>query len=170
MGYMSSMQDNKDNLSIIGSVLENKYAGSLHSSCDLQWCVGEACIAQFSLDHRWYRGRVLQVMDRECLVKFVDYGNNELCKLENLRKGLFLTQVPIQCFPAKLGIDPISYQWQEDILDLIHNMVVGKPMKVTVIESKMVFPLDVKIVTMAGMDIKDLLINNGYAVNKKPVI
>ena len=39
-------------------------------------------------------------------------------------------------------------------------------MKVTVIESKMVFPLDVKIVTMAGMDIKDLLINNGYAVKK----
>merc|ERR1719153_2031532 len=58
--YMSSMQDNKDNLSIIGSVLENKYAGSLHSSCDLQWCIDEACIAQFSLDHRWYRGRVLQ--------------------------------------------------------------------------------------------------------------
>jgi len=168
--YMSSMQDNMDNLSIIGSVLENKYAGSSYSQSDLQWCVGEACIAQFSLDKKWYRGEVLQVIGWECLVKFVDYGNDELCKFENLRKSLFLTEIPVQCFPARLSIDPIGHQWAEGILDFIHNTIVDKPMKVTVIEDKLVLPLEVKLVTMAGLDIKDLLVNNGYAINKKTVI
>jgi len=168
--YMSSMQDNMDNLSIIGSLLENKYAGSMYSSTDLKWCVGEACIAQFSQDKKWYRGKVLQVIGWECLVKFVDYGNDELCKFENLRKGLFLTEIPVQCFPAKLSIDPIGCQWEEGVLDFIHNTIVDKMMMVTVIENKMVLPLEVKIVTMAGLDIKDLLVNNGYANNKKTVI
>ena len=80
---LSSIQDNQDNLRIIGSVLESKYSGSSPSPLDLQWCQGEACIAQFCLDKKWYMGEGLEVRDMgECLVKFVDYGSGELGKVD----------------------------------------------------------------------------------------
>jgi len=162
--YMSSIQDNQDNLRIIGSVLESKYSGSSPSPPDLQWCTGEACIAQFCLDKKWYRGEVLEVKDMgECLVKFVDYGSEELCKAVNMRKGLFLTDIPVQCFTVQMDIDPITMKWEEGVLNFIHKTVVEQVLQVTIIQNKDAFPLVVRLVTKAGLDIGELLVKNGYS-------
>ena len=168
--YMSSIQDNQDNLRIIASVLESKYSGSSPSPHDQQWCQGEACIAQFCLDKKWYRGEVLEVRDMgECLVKFVDYGSEELCKAENMRKGLFLTDIPVQCFTVQMDIDSITMKWEEHVLNFIHKTVVEQVLQVTIIQKKDVFPLVVRLVTKAGLDIGELLVKNGYARGRNSV-
>ncbi|PSN35049.1 hypothetical protein C0J52_15402 [Blattella germanica] len=47
--------------------------------------------------------------DRTIKVKFVDYGNPEVCKATELRKNIYLTEVPIQCHKCELyGVKPIS--------------------------------------------------------------
>ena len=161
---MSRIPDNQDNLRIIGSVLDSKYSGSLPCPSDLQWTPGQVCIAQFSLDMKWYRGEVLRVSDTgECLVKFVDYGSEELYMPQNLRKGLFLTDLPIQCFTIQMDIQPVTVKWEESMLNFLHKTVVDQVMKVSTIQDRNTFPLLAKLVTMAGLNIGELLVKNGYA-------
>ena len=85
----------------------------------------------------------------ECLVKFMDYGSEELCKV----KGLFLADIQVQCFTVQIGIDPITMKWEEGVLNFIHKTVVEQVMQVTIIQKKDVFPLVVRFVTKAGLDI-----------------
>ena len=144
-------------------MLQNKYGGSSPGPHDLRWCQGEACIAQFSLDKMWYRGQVLEVTGQEVLVKFVDYGSEELCKPQNLRKTLYMKNIPVQCFIVQLEIAPLTSKWEKGVLDFIHMTIIDKPMNVTVVEDKKGFPLTVRLVTQAGLDLTDLLVNNGYA-------
>merc|ERR1712025_940154 len=161
--YLSSLEDNLENLRIISSVLNDEYSGSSPSQLDTSWSQGEACIAQFSLDQKWYRGQVLEVQDTECLVMFVDYGTEKFCKHQNMRKGLLMKDIPVQCFTVKLEMAPITRMWEKNILDFIHMTIIDRPLNVTVLEDSEGFPLVVKMVTHAGLDFKDLLVNNGYA-------
>ena len=95
----------------------------------------------------------------ECLVKFMDYGSEELCKV----KGLFLADIQVQCFTVQIGIDPITMKWEEGVLNFIHKTVVEQVMQVTIIQKKDVFPLVVRFVTKAGLDIGELFVKIGYA-------
>jgi len=159
--YISSLEDNLENQRIIGSVLDNKYSGSSPSQRDMQWSQGEACIAQFSIDQKWYRGQVLELRDTE--VMFVDYGTEELCTPQNMRKGLFMKDIPVQCFTVQLEIAPITNKWEKGVLDFIHRTVIDKPLNVTVLQDSKGFPLIVRMVSQAGIDLKDLLVTNEYA-------
>eukprot|EP00092_Neocalanus_flemingeri_P035004 GFUD01038088.1.p1 GENE.GFUD01038088.1~~GFUD01038088.1.p1 ORF type:complete len:142 (+),score=42.97 GFUD01038088.1:250-675(+) len=128
------------------------------------WSPGQACIAQFSLDAKWYRGEVLEIRDSgECLVKFVDYGSEELCNPQNLRRGLFLTDIPVQCFTVQMDIQPVMMKWEESVLDFIHKTVVEQVLKVTIIPGRKTFPMLVRLVTKAGLNIGELFVRNGYA-------
>ncbi|KAK3749426.1 hypothetical protein RRG08_003275 [Elysia crispata] len=40
--------------------------------------VGRACIAQYSEDNAWYRGKILDASSAGLTVQFIDYGNSEL--------------------------------------------------------------------------------------------
>ena len=163
--YISTIPHNQETLRIIQSVLQSKYAGSTHSQEDLHWTAGEACIAQFHLDKMWYRGMVLKVLDTgECIVKFVDYGSEERCKPANMRKGLFLTEVPVQCLTVQMeGVRPITEHWTEDVLDFLHKTVVDQVLRVNIIQARDTFPLPVNIFTKSGLDIGKMLVRNGYA-------
>ena len=170
--FISTIPGNQDTLRIIQSVLLSKYAGSSHSQDDLHWTSSEACIAQFHLDKRWYRGVVLKVLDTgECLVKFVDYGSEERVKPVNMRKGLFLTEVPIQCFTVQMeNVRPITEHWAEDVLDFLHKTVVDQELRVSIIQAKDTFPLPVTLSTKSGLDIGKMLVRNGYAREGESII
>ena len=145
----------------------------------MHWSQGEACVAQFSLDQKWYRGLVLEVQDNQCLVMFVDNSREELCKPQNMRKGLFMKHTPVQCFTVQLEIAPITSKWEKGVLDFIHMTIIDRPLNVTVLQVRQLvsfyvlsstflqdsegFPLVVKMVTQAGLDLRDLLVSNGYA-------
>ena len=50
------------------------------------WKEGAACVARWSEDSVWYRAEVLSVSPSFCLVKFVDYGNEEEVALQYILK------------------------------------------------------------------------------------
>ena len=75
-----------------------------------------------------------------------------------------VTEYPLQCFTAKLEIEPLTSVWEKRVLDFIHNTVVDSLVEVTVLDTRKEFPLLVKLVTVTGgIDIQSLLVNNGYA-------
>ena len=49
----------------------------------------------------------------ECTVQFVDYGTVEECKVEDMRKDLFMTEIPVQCFHMQLEtVKPVGDKWE----------------------------------------------------------
>lgn len=94
-----------------------------------KWTVGEPCIAMFFLDNRFYRGRVLEVNNEAstCLIHYVDYGNEEFCAFENIRKSIVLHQIPVQAHKCVLNrIRPVNVHWDRQTLDYIHKSIVEK--------------------------------------------
>ena len=121
-------------------------------------------LAKYSVDKRWYRGVVSKVLDSgDCDVLFVDYGSCETCQPGNLRKRLLCTDIPIQCFTVKMNIMPVTKKWTKEVLDLLHERLVDQELDVSVTEDDDTFPLSVKMSTKTGLDIADLLVQQGYA-------
>jgi len=161
---------NLDTLRIIGNVLDSKFQGSLPRPVDRYWKQGQAAMARWDLDGRWYRALVLGVNYNECTVQFVDYGTVEECKVEDMRKDLFMTEIPIQCFLLQLeNIHPVGGKWEQSVLDFLHSTVVDQTLTVSITST----PMDMdmtntrnyvgKLTTKAGLDIGHLLVRNGYA-------
>lgn len=47
--------------------------------------------------------------DRTVKVAFVDYGNVEDCKATEMRKNVYMSHIPIQCYKCVLdGVKPVS--------------------------------------------------------------
>ena len=100
---------------------------------DLYWSVGEAATVKWHLDNKWYRAFVLQVRPNVCRVKLIDFGTEELCLFENMRKRLMFKDVPIQCFPLKLfNCSPAGGEWDEESLTFLHELVVDKELMVQI--------------------------------------
>lgn len=94
-----------------------------------KWSVGEPCIALYYLDNRYYRGRVVDVNKESstCIIHYIDYGNEEICSFENMRKSVPLHQIPTQAHKCILNrIRPHGKQWDRQTLDYIHKSIVEK--------------------------------------------
>jgi hypothetical protein len=99
----------------------------------------------------------------------MDFCSEELCKAENMRKGLFLTDIAAQCFTVQMDIDSITMKWEESVLNFIHKTVLEHVLYVTIIQRKDVFPLVVRLVFKAGLDIMELLMKKGFARGRASV-
>ncbi|CAH2085525.1 unnamed protein product [Euphydryas editha] len=119
----------QDTLELIRKALDVRFKNPDPKAKYVKWTVGEPCIALYFLDNRFYRGRVLKVYDEtsSCLIHYVDYGNEEICSFENLRKSIVLYQIPVQAHKCILSrIRPIGKQWDRQTLDYIHKSIVEK--------------------------------------------
>ena len=134
---------------------------------DKYWTVGQACVARWDLDGKWYRGKVLVVGYQEFTVEFVDYGTLEMVTVEDMRKDLFMTEMPTQCFSVQLeNIQPVTEKWERTVLDYLHSTVVDQTLSVaitrTVRDENNRDKLMGKL-TKSGLDVANLLVENGYA-------
>ena len=169
--FICPLVPNQDNLNIVCNVLNSKYQGSVHKPVDKYWTVGQACVVRWDLDGKWYRGQVLVVGYQEFTVEFVDYGTVEIVTVEDMRKDLFMTEMPIQCFPVQLeNIQPVGEKWERTVLDFLHSIVVDQTLSVVVTgterdENNDRDKLMGKLIK-AGSDIATLLVENGYARTK----
>ena len=78
---------NEKKLEEMKSVEKKKLDEKKRSAGSLQvWKEGSACVARWSEDSVWYRAEVLSVSPSFCLVKFVDYGNEEEVALQYILK------------------------------------------------------------------------------------
>lgn len=95
----------------------------------MKWSIGEPCIALYHYDNSFYRGRVVEVnkVTSNCLVHYIDYGNEEVCSFANMRKSIALHQIPVQAHKCMFNrIQPMGNQWERQTLDYIHKLIVEK--------------------------------------------
>lgn len=98
---------------------------------------GEVCVAQFSLDHCWYRAQVDIVNNTGTLkVTYIDFGNHEDIAVEKVRRiteDLF--QFPRQALKFSLsGISStsLSGQWSSESTTFLKSKVLSHKCKVQV--------------------------------------
>ena len=118
---------------LINMWLENYYIGSEPSSSDKDWVAGERCIARFILDGMWYRATVVtaDISRVWVLVLFVDYGNMEWCKEEDLRRDVrCMEELPIQSLTVQVETPGNSVEWTLDLLNVLHLKLVDKELVV----------------------------------------
>ena len=92
---------------------------------------------RWHVDDRWYRAFVMEVFTNYCTIKLVDFGTEEMCFFDNMRKQLDFTDIPIMCFNMKLdNIRPGEDGWTEEVLTYLHQMVVDKDVIVNITETQ----------------------------------
>ena len=85
---------------------------------------GLACVALFSEDGAWYRGKILDAKEREGRVLFVDYGNEEWMKAVVIKCiSEDLLSLPMQAVNCSLtNVFPASQSgWSEDEIKLFQS-------------------------------------------------
>ena len=86
-----------------------------------------------------------------------------------MRKDLFMTEMPIQCFPFQLEhIQPVTGKWDRSVLDFLHSTVVDQTLTAVITSTIKDVNNNTdnyvgKLTTRAGLDIGQLLVRNGYA-------
>ncbi|XP_075879372.1 tudor domain-containing 6 [Nelusetta ayraudi] len=106
---------------------------------------GSPCLALFPSDNQWYRAQVTQKLDNGFQVLFIDYGNESDIDQQNVRPvpKSVLEKAP-QAFLCSLsGFDQSQGSWDDDIYDVFYNLLVDKPLTLTVfdtVESQNVVP------------------------------
>ncbi|CAH1635655.1 unnamed protein product [Spodoptera littoralis] len=139
----------QDTLDLIRKALDVRFKDPDPKAKFTKWSVGEPCVALFFLDNRYYRGRVIEVNKETsmCVIHYIDYGNEESCSFENLRKSVPLHQIPTQAHKCVLNrICPVGKQWDRQTLDYIHKSIVEKKCFVKVVGDAVngVIPIELK--------------------------
>lgn len=139
----------QDTLDLIRKALDVRFKSPDPKARYVKWTAGEPCIALYYLDNRFYRGRVIDVNNDNnvCLIHYIDYGNEEMCSFENLRKSIALHQIPTQAHRCALArIRPADGQWDRQALDYVHKSVVEKQCYVKIVGEPIggVTPIELK--------------------------
>jgi hypothetical protein len=131
---------------------------------------GAACMAL--CEDVWYRARITQIQEDGINVLFVDYGNSEVVRRDNLRRVCKeLMELPVQAFHCKLsGIQPLTgEEWDEASCNRFQELVLLEEAKSFQLRApKLVKDEDgVKFVeghlVDGEADVADLLVDGGYA-------
>lgn len=134
--YLHSVTQNSYTLKYIEETLGRMYNQPPIESCDSLWKVGDMCIAQYHPNKKWYRGKIVGIVEDNIFnVEFVDYGNVEQCLIGTLKKKVILGSIPIQCTKCTVyGLIPENGKWLTKDLDRIHSIIIERQCEVTVIE------------------------------------
>ncbi|XP_060938137.1 tudor domain-containing 6 [Limanda limanda] len=131
---------------------------------------GSPCLAFFPSDNQWYRARVIKRTDSSLHVVFIDYGNESDIEIKNVRPlPQILLDVAPQAFLCSLnGFDESKGSWDDQVYDDFYNLLVDKPLRVTVLNmedhSEMDFPL-----YSVQIECEKLVVNDTMQKYWKPV-
>ncbi|XP_068195259.1 tudor domain-containing 6 [Antennarius striatus] len=95
---------------------------------------GSPCLALFSCDNQWYRAQVINRTDSLLKVVFIDYGNESDVDIKHVRP---LPQSLLNIAPQALlcclnGFDESQGSWDDKVYDDFYNLLVDKPLTLTV--------------------------------------
>ncbi|CAH0583027.1 unnamed protein product [Chrysodeixis includens] len=139
----------RDTLDVIRKALDVRFTEPDPKAPYTKWAVNEPCLALYYFDHRYYRGRVVEVHEEasNCVIHYIDYGNEELCSFEHLRKSVPLHEIPTQAHKCILNrIRPVGTRWDRQTLDYIHKSIVEKKCRVNVCGEPIngIYPIELK--------------------------
>lgn len=89
--------------------------------------LGQACVARYSLDEKYYRAKILNSGEKGIEVRFVDYGTTEYVNPDFIFPELMFEDVPKLCIEVEFyGLKPFSTsgRWPLAVLDTLHYMLV----------------------------------------------
>ncbi|KAM7308903.1 RING finger protein 17 isoform X2 [Ixodes scapularis] len=89
--------------------------------------LGQACVARYSLDEKYYRAKILNSGEKGIEVRFVDYGTTEYVNPDFIFPELMFEDVPKLCIEVEFyGLKPFSTsgRWPLTVLDTLHYMLV----------------------------------------------
>ncbi|XP_052774771.1 uncharacterized protein LOC128213245 isoform X2 [Mya arenaria] len=130
--------------------------------------VNQAVIALFSEDNAWYRGNVEKVMEMECQVRFVDYGNTDKAAKASLRKPTEeLLKEKSQAAMCKLaGVKPLQgSKYISDAHDIFDSLVKDAVVKCKVVDVKSGH-YEVEL-SVEGIDVKKSLVSSAVVKEYK---
>ncbi|KAM8833034.1 tudor domain-containing 6 isoform 2-T2 [Synchiropus picturatus] len=95
---------------------------------------GTPCLALFPCDGQWYRAQVISRADDNVHVVFIDYGNESEVDVKDVRSlPKHLLDSPPAAFLCSLnGFDESSGLWGEKANDHFYNLLVDRPLSLTV--------------------------------------
>ncbi|XP_028251834.1 tudor domain-containing protein 6-like [Parambassis ranga] len=99
---------------------------------------GSPCLALFSSDSQWYRALVIRKAGNTAEVLFVDYGNESEVNIKDLRSlpQSLLEKAPQGFLCCLKGFDESKGCWEDEAYEEFHNLLVDKPLKLTVCSMK----------------------------------
>ena len=81
--FFTQVQENGAKLESLMSKLRQDFQAQPPVSGSYTPRRGDICAAKFSEDQEWYRAKVDRVQGANCLIKYIDYGNTEVCLIFN---------------------------------------------------------------------------------------
>lgn len=127
--------------------------------------IGDFCVACAS-DNIWYRSQILQLDDRaeECLVRFIDYGNDEVVRYNNIQEIPYdFVGIESQAVHCKLFgcVSKGQSKWSADSIDTITTLVNQMcHMKILESDGKQ---YAVELIVGGDLTLNDFLIQQGMA-------
>ncbi|XP_026195132.1 tudor domain-containing protein 6 isoform X2 [Anabas testudineus] len=124
---------------------------------------GSPCLALFSSDNQWYRAQVIQRNGDTVRVLFVDYGNESDIDIKDVRSlPLGLLEMAPQAFLCSLkGFDRSKGSWDDQVYDDFYNLLVDKPLRVTVFNmenhSELAVPQYAVEIECEGVDVNTMM-------------
>lgn len=97
---------------------------------------GELCVAKYSKDNKWYRARITSIREEELQVFFVDYGNSEWTRENQVKRIIpHFLHLPFQALECFLGnVEPTrdsqengrKLEWSEDAMKTFKSLTEDK--------------------------------------------
>ncbi|KAK2706463.1 uncharacterized protein LOC136030231 [Artemia franciscana] len=161
-----------EKLEMLTRLISLAQRGTEEEVINKEFQTGAPCFARYNLDNKWYRAQITGKADdgRGYYVVFVDFGNEEITPVSNLREGIILDEIPMQCTPCSLyNIAPVSDKWEIGDLDIIHEMIVDKEVKIRVdnFGNEDQQP-QISIILSSGQNFNSLLVSKSMAKYKTP--
>uniref|UniRef100_UPI0037E8FF29 tudor domain-containing 6-like n=1 Tax=Semicossyphus pulcher TaxID=241346 RepID=UPI0037E8FF29 len=132
--YFWCQYTNAEDLDIVSSLGQEVGKAQQNTTFPRTLNPGSPCLALYSSDNQWYRAQVIQKTDSSLHVLFIDYGNESDVHIENVRPlpQSLLEKAP-QAFLCSLnGFDESKGSWDDEVWEDFHNLLVDKPLKLTV--------------------------------------
>ncbi|XP_012939180.1 uncharacterized protein LOC101858039 [Aplysia californica] len=142
----------------LGSLMDSitvKYVSD-SEPCIASPAVGQYCVALYSEDSQWYRGKIVSVQRDQCTVLFVDYGNEESISLNNVKQLTpEIARVPIMAYQCTLdGVKESS--WSEAAKEYFESLLMDQELFCTFVTAS-----SVKI-QRDGQDVVSQLVSAGH--------
>ncbi|XP_015256925.1 PREDICTED: tudor domain-containing protein 6-like [Cyprinodon variegatus] len=99
---------------------------------------GSHCLALFPDDKQWYRALVVEKSNKIFHVLFIDYGNESDIDVQDVRPlPQSLQEMAPQAFLCRLmEFDESKGSWDEQAYDVFYNLLVDKPLNLTVVSEE----------------------------------
>ena len=124
----------------------------------------QVCCAKYSEDDTWYRAKVLITGDDQCVVYFVDYGNDESVPLNRLKQlSASYCALPVQAIECCLtDVEPDGNTWTKQSIECFEQLTVNKKLVGSMVRKQETGKYEIELIDNT-IHLHDALIKAGLA-------